>query len=342
MYVSNSSRLNDKSLPDPTVTSNMLTYRLGDVADKWVKTLRFKAKIDPKGDSRELLTKGVLIFDTPAKKKQRTPLVENILLLISEEERMRQEDKVFVLVPETEPIAHKNRRPFQISEETQTPQSAIVLHPQFAVFSSELNPKDRAMLGKLVKKLKPLEVTHVAVTGHTDSTPIRARSRHIYADNYALSLARAWSVGKYIAENLDLDLSRLSILGKGPDEPVAANQTKAGRALNRRVTVKLMSAKITQDINSHKVSDIGNNSIYGLLSNPLSEKEKATLDDLLKKMAHLEVTRLFITYVVRHSNTLNSGAPTGRSIAIPRQRPWPTLGVSRDIWRKHWPLLRHK
>jgi uncharacterized repeat protein (TIGR01451 family) len=223
MYVSNSSTLNDSSLPDPAVTSNILTYRLGDVADKWVKVLRFKAKIAPKGDSRELLTKSVLIFDTPTKKNQRTPLVDNALLRITEQDVKDQ--------PE------------------------IVLYPKFDSFSARLNQKDTDMLDRFVKELKDLKVNHIAVTGHSDTVPIRARSRHIYADNYALSLARATSVGRYLTEALNLTPAQITIRGKGPDEPVAGNATVRDRAKNRRVTVRIMTQRIDRHTAFQMVKD---------------------------------------------------------------------------------------
>ena len=64
---------------------------------------------------------------------------------------------------------------------------------------------------------------------------ISAASRHIYADNYALSLARANSVASYVVERLNLTPSQVIVVGKGADEPVASNDTDAGRAENRRV-----------------------------------------------------------------------------------------------------------
>ena len=40
-----------------------------------------------------------------------------------------------------------------------------------------------------------------------------------------------------------VDASRLTARGAGPDEPVADNKTKAGKALNRRIEFKLLGAK---------------------------------------------------------------------------------------------------
>jgi len=288
MFVSNSSTLNENSLSDPTVTSNVLNYGLGDVADKWDKVLRFRAKLTLNDDSRELHSKGVLFFDTPSKKNQRTPLVENVVLRISEEEQIPQEEKVLILVPETELVE-------------------FVVRPHFASLRSELNEESQAMLDELVKKLRSLDLGNVEVTGHTDSIPIRARNRHIYADNYALSLARARSVGKYLLDNLDIDPSRLTIEGKGPDEPIASNRTAEGRALNRCVTIQIKSEKIREYGYSPNVTDTSDNRNFEPPSTHVSEKERAALDNLVNELQHLEMTHLFITYVVGPSNTTIPG-----------------------------------
>ena len=43
----------------------------------------------------------------------------------------------------------------------------------------------------------------------------------------------------YIANALNLSPSQVTVDGKGPDKPVASNKTKEGRAMNRRVELKI-------------------------------------------------------------------------------------------------------
>ncbi|MFV0360820.1 type IVB secretion system protein IcmH/DotU [Tropicimonas sp.] len=76
----------------------------------------------------------------------------------------------------------------------------------------------------------------VIVVGHSDNVPIRS-SR--YASNMELSLARAESVRKLMAPDLD-DPKRLSAEGRAEREPLATNDTREGRARNRRIEILLV------------------------------------------------------------------------------------------------------
>jgi len=67
------------------------------------------------------------------------------------------------------------------------------------------------------------------ITGHTDSRSVRT-------DNYLLSLNRAKAVRDRLIE-LGVSADVLSVDGMGPDEPIASNDTKAGRLKNRRIEV---------------------------------------------------------------------------------------------------------
>lgn len=76
----------------------------------------------------------------------------------------------------------------------------------------------------------------VIIAGHSDNVPIRS-SR--FPSNMHLSLARAKSVMKRMAEQLD-DPARMSAEGRADSEPIADNSTRDGRATNRRIEVLLI------------------------------------------------------------------------------------------------------
>lgn len=76
----------------------------------------------------------------------------------------------------------------------------------------------------------------VIIVGHSDNIPIRS-SR--FANNMALSLARAKSVMNGIAKYFD-DPGRLSAEGRADKQPIADNGTREGRAKNRRIEVVLV------------------------------------------------------------------------------------------------------
>lgn len=75
----------------------------------------------------------------------------------------------------------------------------------------------------------------IEVEGHTDSIPIRGH----FEDNWALSLARAASVTRILANNYQVDPTRITASGHSQFDPVDTNSTEEGRAHNRRTDIIL-------------------------------------------------------------------------------------------------------
>jgi len=82
---------------------------------------------------------------------------------------------------------------------------------------------------------KNLQLKFVA---YTDDTPLIGRQKRIYGDHLALSKAVAYRVSMAVREALDLPPNGVASEGRGSQQPVAANSTPRGRALNRRVDVE--------------------------------------------------------------------------------------------------------
>jgi OmpA-OmpF porin, OOP family len=89
-----------------------------------------------------------------------------------------------------------------------------------------------AVLNSIAAILKEYPYSKFSIEGHTDSDG---------GDdfNQRLSDARANAVKKYLIEQ-GIDQFRLSALGFGESKPIDSNKTKAGKANNRRVEVKLV------------------------------------------------------------------------------------------------------
>jgi outer membrane protein OmpA-like peptidoglycan-associated protein len=90
-----------------------------------------------------------------------------------------------------------------------------------------IKPSSFSSLDLGVEVLKKFPKLEVLIEGHTDSTGPRAA-------NLKLSQRRAESVKTYLVHH-GVDASRIKTEGFGPDKPVESNQTKAGRARNRRI-----------------------------------------------------------------------------------------------------------
>lgn len=114
--------------------------------------------------------------------------------------------------------------------------------PTFATRSAVLGADDREALARLAADIKSRNVMSATVIGHSDNVPIAAQNRHEYADNYALSQARAESVAQAFAEVAEINPALIDVAGAGPDEPIASNSTRDGRRTNRRVEIKVTSA----------------------------------------------------------------------------------------------------
>ncbi|KXH78823.1 flagellar motor protein MotB [Sporosarcina sp. HYO08] len=75
---------------------------------------------------------------------------------------------------------------------------------------------------------------HIVVTGHTDNVPIQTSE---FDSNWELSAMRAVNFLKIIVENESIDPIYYSAKGFGEYQPIASNDTEAGRSKNRRVEV---------------------------------------------------------------------------------------------------------
>lgn len=80
----------------------------------------------------------------------------------------------------------------------------------------------------------------VLITGHTDNVPIRTIR---FPSNWHLSQARADAVGAIVKARLK-DPSRVTTEGMADTQPIAGNDTEAGREANRRIDV-ILSAGAT-------------------------------------------------------------------------------------------------
>ena len=97
----------------------------------------------------------------------------------------------------------------------------------FDVNKWDLKPEGMAILDQAAAFLVKNSQWHVEIQGHTDSTGP--------ADwNQTLSQRRAESAMKYLISR-GVPVARLTAKGYGPSDPVASNDTREGRALNRRV-----------------------------------------------------------------------------------------------------------
>ena len=213
LYEPGSSMMDGVAIADPLQSdTTRLTFKLNDLPAGWHHKITFRGTPSRDRKAGALVTQAYLTSDVDAKAAVLTPPAETIMQL------------------------DKNVEKLQMPE--------ITLRPHFPVRGAELNDEDRKKLDEIAGSLSGLNTEEIHVTGHTDNMRIAPEHRNEFADNQALSMARAKSVGRYLAEKLHIPPEKLFLEGKGSDQPIADNKTQAGRALNRRVEVRITSSRV--------------------------------------------------------------------------------------------------
>ena len=105
----------------------------------------------------------------------------------------------------------------------------------FKTDSADINSSFYPVLNSVAKVLNKYSNSTVMVSGHTDSTGSAEY-------NLQLSRERAQSVASYL-QGQGIKSSRFEVLGLGSSNPIASNDTAAGRAQNRRVEIKIIPNK---------------------------------------------------------------------------------------------------
>ncbi|RMF87162.1 MAG: hypothetical protein D6739_02150 [Nitrospirae bacterium] len=115
----------------------------------------------------------------------------------------------------------------------------------FATGSARVSAGGRRLLGALLPLLQRPGL-EVSVEGHTDAALSRSFG---YADNWALSLARAVAVARLL-ERGGVSPARLAVVGYGSSRPRVAGRPEHVGRYNRRVELVLRPEPDLEDISS--------------------------------------------------------------------------------------------
>lgn len=102
----------------------------------------------------------------------------------------------------------------------------------FSLSSAEIQPAFAPTLDTLAQILREYARTSIQVRGYTDSTGS-------FEHNQQLSERRAQSVGAFLIAR-QIQPARIRTAGFGPRNPIAGNDSEAGRLQNRRIEIELV------------------------------------------------------------------------------------------------------
>ena len=136
-----------------------------------------------------------------------------------------------VEVAPVEPVAPVQPAPQELTEDLN-----MELRVFFDTNKSNIKDQYKPEIAKVAEKLVEYPNATARIEGHTDNTGPRAL-------NERLSLARANSVKSSLVNEYNVDPARLSTQGFAWDQPIADNNTKEGRAMNRRVFATISGSR---------------------------------------------------------------------------------------------------
>jgi outer membrane protein OmpA-like peptidoglycan-associated protein len=106
---------------------------------------------------------------------------------------------------------------------------------KFKFGRTELPEEATAAIDQMVSGLKNQKnAVWIEIEGHTDNVGDKKY-------NERLGLSRAEAVKRYLYEKHQLPLHKMNVITYGEDRPVAPNNTRDGRAQNRRVVIRVLA-----------------------------------------------------------------------------------------------------
>ncbi len=110
---------------------------------------------------------------------------------------------------------------------------------RFEVGVAEIPDSTVVELRKILDGMRDRRNVRLHLVGHADTQPLSPALAAVFGDNEGLSRERAGEVAELLKETLALPAEAIAYEWAGDQQPVASNETEAGRAQNRRVEVEV-------------------------------------------------------------------------------------------------------
>ncbi|MEZ4857656.1 MAG: flagellar motor protein MotB [Flavobacteriaceae bacterium] len=104
--------------------------------------------------------------------------------------------------------------------------------------SYKINPKANNLLQRLANVINSEPAMEVLIEGHTDAQTVKPGA--YIKDNWELSVERSTAVIRKLQEDFGVDPAKLIAAGRSSYHPLTENETKEGRAKNRRTRIVIL------------------------------------------------------------------------------------------------------
>ena len=113
---------------------------------------------------------------------------------------------------------------------------------------ADIQPEYVEQLRNVLEKMRDRANVRVHFVGHTDNVKLTGEAKERYGDNMVLSKERAGITAEFFQQALGLPPEAISYEGMGETQPVATNNTEAGRRQNRRVEVQVWYDEVKEKL----------------------------------------------------------------------------------------------
>jgi outer membrane protein OmpA-like peptidoglycan-associated protein len=106
----------------------------------------------------------------------------------------------------------------------------------FKFNQTDLPDEAKAQIDRLIEQLKadPNKGSFIEIEGHTDNVGEQIVNERV-------GLERAEAVKRYLYEKHQVPLHKMNVISYGEEKPAAPNNTRDGRAQNRRVVIRVLA-----------------------------------------------------------------------------------------------------
>ena len=125
--------------------------------------------------------------------------------------------------------------------------TGVVPAIRFDSGNADISPSTIERLRSVLREMDDLRNVRLHLVGHADDQALSGALARKYGDNEGLSRERAGEVAEFLQATLALPPESISYEWAGASQPVASNDTAAGRARNRRVEVEVWYDEVEEE-----------------------------------------------------------------------------------------------